>query len=398
MASIVNDNGHNHSFNTAQNVTINNVVSGSINALGEVDHYKITFDGNGEVEFILTAPETAEYALILYEGTNNNASFSSRGYGSSDGEGHISLKYNVTAGTTYIVRITINGNNYLPNYAMYSLRFNPTVASNITITLSETVIRDNEETSINCTPYPIHAYNNVEFSTLNNNISISDNLVTGLRRGTATISAVDSISGAIASVNILVRMGQSYYIDQTTPGYENIPLGSTNIKMHGCGICCIAMGLLYAAKSTSPNATDRRGAVEAIVNADSTYDIFNADGNMWRKNLNTTISFGGKTLRLVTSDASNFEESVNDGNLVFIRIHVGNESHFVLIDGIDESYSSLTETDTDYLKKFLVIDPNGGISRSLYDAVSDKLSDANMTADPDIIHLDSYWRKSLSVT
>ncbi len=77
---------------------------------------------------------------------------------------------------------------------------------------------------------------------------------------------------------------------------------------------------------------------------------------------------------------------------------IDNTSHFVLIDGIDMNYINESASSGDYLKKYLVIDPNNGVSRSLYDAVNKKLEEKNVNASPNISHLDSTWYRKLSIT
>lgn len=77
-----------------------------------------------------------------------------------------------------------------------------------------------------------------------------------------------------------------------------------------------------------------------------------------------------------------FAEIANAGELAIVRIHFyyvdekgenKEASHFVLIDGIDPEYKDAT-SGTDLLRKYLVVDPNDGMSRSLYDAMKNKLT------------------------
>ena len=103
---------------------------------------------------------------------------------------------------------------------------------------------------------------------------------------------------------------------------------------------------------------------------------------------------------------TDFAEIANAGELAIVRIHFyyvdekgenKEASHFVLIDGIDPEYKDAT-SGTDLLRKYLVVDHNDGMSRSLYDAMKNKLTRSNRAEDtPNISHLDTNWTRKLIV-
>ena len=103
---------------------------------------------------------------------------------------------------------------------------------------------------------------------------------------------------------------------------------------------------------------------------------------------------------------SDFTESADAGDLTMVRIYFAYTlangtttytSHFVLIDGIDPTYKNST-SGTNLLRKYLVVDPRDGLSRSLYDAIQNKLTRCNKSGTPSISHLDASWTRKLTVT
>ena len=372
MASIVNDNGNNHSFNTAQNVTINNVVSGSINALGEVDHYKITFDGNGEVEFILTAPETAEYALTLYKSTNSSNALS---YGSSDGNGHISLKYNVTAGTTYIVRITINGTNYNTNYALYSLRFNPTVATNIELGITNGTEISYNTLTLSHIKTPSNAYAACTYTASNNNVSINSGSITPRNDGVAFISVFDSCSGITDNKFVIInRLPSSHAISIPTDrrcNWNQKHSGVTSI--FGRKACTLVAGLDVA----NIYSTNSSGYTPSDMNSSTYWDSI--DGYKW------TIPGPGQirsSYTFVNDSPSDVDESIKQeyilqGYIRFIKneiyngrpviINLGpnskNNHSVVAYKYMNTPQISTNENPTE-MNKIMVYDPENGGNES----------------------------------
>ena len=393
---------NNHRLSDAYNVDIDDCIFSSISQSEKLDFYRITFAGSGNVMFKLTIPQNAQYTLHLL---NENIEVLATANGAV---GAIrSITYNVQSGVPYILRIgAVDTENIVEN-ENYLLQFVPEVAKALEITLSSQIIRDNEASIITLNN---SEYTNVVFSTDSDYIEISQNIITAIKSCTAHISAVDTISNHSDSkaIRAAIRLNEKFRISQWNANWRNVIFGHrtdgspVTIGYGGCGLCCITMGLLY--EDFADDITDdlKRVALNAVIDA----KFHNSNGNLIRSVQEREITFNSKNFRVSIIPVSDFTEIVDMGKLAIVRIHFyyyekGEDkeaSHFVLIDGIDPKYKDTT-SGTDLLRKYLVADPNDGMSRSLYDAIKNKLTRSNRSGDtPNISHLDTDWTRKLIVT
>lgn len=63
-------NGNNHSFNTAQELHINEIVYGNMTSVNIDDYYKINFSGSGQMQFLLKISDDTRYNMYIYEEGN----------------------------------------------------------------------------------------------------------------------------------------------------------------------------------------------------------------------------------------------------------------------------------------------------------------------------------------
>lgn len=402
-------NGNNHSFNTAQELHINEIVYGNMTSVNIDDYYKINFSGSGQMQFLLKISDDTRYNMYIYEEGNLTTHIAHMGGNAGNDRSITRLVEN----KTYYIKIyayDANSINHNTSGYDYNLQFVPTIAEAFTFNLSRNFIRDTESSVASFTPTNSNAYVDISYTTDNDYISINNNVITAIKSCNAQISAFDDVSKRTGSGSIkaAVRLDSKYRINQWSSVWQNTVFGNNSegeditIGNAGCGICCLAMGLLYEDFNTVVTDNDKNSAINTIISA----GFHNSAGLLYSGAQERTVSYNSASYKIAITPMSDFTESADAGDLTMVRIYFAYTlangtttytSHFVLIDGIDPTYKNST-SGTNLLRKYLVVDPRDGLSRSLYDAIQNKLTRCNKSGTPSISHLDASWTRKLTVT
>ncbi|MDR0271518.1 hypothetical protein [Paenibacillus sp.] len=150
--------------------------------------------------------------------------------------------------------------------------------------------------------------------------------------------------------------GKSTSAFTDTNFYKNCgKTGATGtIKDNGCPICDLAMFILYKGGLTNNNDNTYNAVVQATIGgttkaADFTHESF-------------TTTMGSKSIKVNIQSISDISAEVQKGNICMVRLQNGNNSHYVIVDGWDDSAKELN--------RYLVCDPDGGVQKTLADTMS----------------------------
>ena len=129
---------------------------------------------------------------------------------------------------------------------------------------------------------------------------------------------------------------------------------------------------------------------EKVVEAVAESSLFNSDGYMWAPPQSITLTIDNKSYSIGYTKTNDIAaEILNDKTgFVYFTASSGKKtaSHFVLVDGIDR-------TESDPLRKLLVVDPSYGDSRTLYDAMVANYEYCGLTnVTPSTSHLNSNFK------
>lgn len=156
----------------------------------------------------------------------------------------------------------------------------------------------------------------------------------------------------------MARIKTTCYLTQGD--YADISFGNSTISQIGCGVCTLAMHLLNKVSGEITYSL-KKGVVKAVANS----SLF-TDGSMCWPPKSTTFKINSKYYSIGYKKTNDIAAEILDGNTGFVYFTASDgtnaASHFVLVDGIDKSES-------DPLKKLLVVDPSYGDSRTLYEAM-----------------------------
>lgn len=155
----------------------------------------------------------------------------------------------------------------------------------------------------------------------------------------------------------MARIPEDCRINQTD--YDDVALGTTTIKAGGCAACCLAMQLLNQ-MNTEVDDDLRKEAVEAIASS----GFFTSEGFIYNPPQSKSVTVNSRSYTIGYQTTSDLAAEIMNGKTGYVRIKYGNASHYVFVDGINES-------ETDHLKKLLVVDPSDGLSKNLYEAMKD---------------------------
>lgn len=181
----------------------------------------------------------------------------------------------------------------------------------------------------------------------------------------------------------MARIKTTCYLTQGD--YENIAFAGDTVASAGCGVCTLAMHILNKA---SGKITD--SFKEKVVEAVAESSLFNSDGYMWAPPQSITLTIDNKSYSIGYTKTNDIAaEILNDKTgFVYFTASSGKKtaSHFVLVDGIDR-------TESDPLRKLLVVDPSYGDSRTLYDAMVANYEYCGLTnVTPSTSHLNSNFK------
>ena len=123
------------------------------------------------------------------------------------------------------------------------------------------------------------------------------------------------------------------------------------IKSNGCAICALATYVLYKGNLSDTNSNVYNAVKQTTENAtnnaaDVTYNDF-------------SVKIGSKTISVSMEKTSDMAAAANDGEICFVRLKSGSNSHYVLLDGMDSTAEGFD--------RYLVADPDGGKLRTLQD-------------------------------
>ena len=232
--NIVNDNNNNHTFYTAQNVTIDDIVYGKIAALSELDFYRVVFSGSGNIEFRLNIPANAKYRMWLLDEDINIL---------DDVNGDIgerrSIIYNVQANTPYIIRIGASNSTDIEPDGYYNLQFIPEELINMTVVLSNSTIKPDLSSNYSISLNPANAYHKIDLTYNAGIVSVSSTNLSGniffKSNGNTVITFRDTISNISVSRNIESKA------ELTIWNFNKEYIGNDQcIKDAGCAVCCAA--------------------------------------------------------------------------------------------------------------------------------------------------------------
>lgn len=124
-----------------------------------------------------------------------------------------------------------------------------------------------------------------------------------------------------------------------------------SIKSNGCSICALATYALYKGGLSATNDNIYHAVQQTTVNAtnnaaDVTYNDF-------------SVTIGSKTIKITLDKTSDMAAAANSGEICFVRLKEGANSHYVLLDGMDSTATGFN--------RYLVADPDGGKLRTLQD-------------------------------
>jgi len=133
------------------------------------------------------------------------------------------------------------------------------------------------------------------------------------------------------------------------------------ISMYGCPICCLAMFILYKGGLSNTSANIYEAVVEATKKGTNNDADFTGNG--------FTASVGGKSISVSISTITDIGTEVQNGSICMARMQKGNEFHYVIVDGWNESATDLN--------KHLAADPSGGVHTTLAAAMGTKYPGAS---------------------
>lgn len=210
-------NGNNHSFNTAQELHINEIVYGNMTSVNIDDYYKINFSGSGQMQFLLKISDDTRYNMYIYEEGNLTTHIAHMGGDPGNDRSITRLVEN----KTYYIKIyayDANSINHNTSGYDYNLQFIPTVATGISINLSRNITFGEEPASFTYAITPVNSYVDIDVYNTGNDININGNIVRAVNHGMDTITVTDNISGISKSTNIM-SMPTPVAIPQKDNGY-----------------------------------------------------------------------------------------------------------------------------------------------------------------------------------
>lgn len=185
----------------------------------------------------------------------------------------------------------------------------------------------------------------------------------------------------------MAGIDSKYYLNQTD--YSDIYIGDDTIYQSGCGVCCLAMYLLHKSGISTVGDTERRAAINAIINSG-----FLTGALMYQPPQSHNVNFNSTTYNIAFSRTSDVAQGILDGGIGFMRIYNSSYSgsHFVLVDDFDSSAEILSD-DPDGLRRHKVVDPVDGTKKTLYQAIKGCYSRKGYNnISPSTAFLDSNWK------
>ena len=161
----------------------------------------------------------------------------------------------------------------------------------------------------------------------------------------------------------MARIDTDCRLNQTD--YEHVALGTTNVADDGCAVCCLAMHLLSRLSDT---ITDE--LKEDVVTIIAGSGFFNDAGEIYLPPQSQSVTVDGTSYTIGYSKTADIAARILEGKTGFVQFMATLPkgtfvSHYVFVDGIDT-------TESDPLRKLLVVDPSDGESKTLYEAMVDR--------------------------
>ena len=123
------------------------------------------------------------------------------------------------------------------------------------------------------------------------------------------------------------------------------------IAGNGCAICALATYVLYKGNLSDTNSNVYNAVKQTTENAtNNAADVQYTD---------FSVKIGTKTISVSMEETSDMAAAANDGEICFVRLESGDNSHYVLLDGMDSAAEGFN--------RYLVADPDGGRSCTLQD-------------------------------
>lgn len=178
----------------------------------------------------------------------------------------------------------------------------------------------------------------------------------------------------------MARIKTTCYLTQGD--YDDIAFADETIKEKGCGVCTLAMHILNKASGTITESF-KKEVVEKVAES----SLFDENDCMCFPPKSITLTINKKSYSIGYTKTNDIAAEIINGKTGFVHFTasdgVTTASHFVLVDGIDR-------TESDPLRKLLVVDPSYGDSRTLYDAMVANYEYCGLTnVTPSTSHLNS---------
>lgn len=259
---VVFSNGNNHSFDTAQELHINEIVYGNMTSVDIDDYYKIHFNGSGTMQFLLKINKNTRYNMYIYEEGNYTTHIAHMG-GNLGSERKI---IRPVENKTYYIRVyAYNADSIDHNTAGYdyNLQFIPTVATGISLNFSDNQYIRTSSVDLEYTTTPSNAYVQCIFQSCDSAVTVNDNNTLQASKDAATIVTVTDLYNGESDSKLVIFELHSAPYNVAIPtnrrcNWNQKHSGVTNL--FGGSACTLVAGLdvanIYATNSTGYTPSD----------------------------------------------------------------------------------------------------------------------------------------------
>lgn len=149
----------------------------------------------------------------------------------------------------------------------------------------------------------------------------------------------------------IMKKSRGFYISQNNPEYKNIPYGSSNLSLSGCGPVSLTVAMNYA-------AGQRVTYLEGVVNWANENDMYEKNsGTRWSLIRNYPPYMGMKCDELYIRNVEKLREVLSEDGVVIASMGEGNftdNGHFIVLTGISGDEVSVIDCASIYrsLKKW----------------------------------------------